>query len=70
MPRGEPPPAEIAATDATVKWTLANHDVHRAVTRFGLVPSIRPAPPIRSATSPGLAETWTSPAGCAGPARH
>jgi alpha-glucosidase len=28
--------AEIAATGATVTWTLANHDVHRAVTRFGL----------------------------------
>lgn len=29
--------AEIAATGATVTWTLANHDVHRSVTRFGLV---------------------------------
>jgi alpha-glucosidase len=29
--------AEIAETGATVTWTLANHDVHRAVTRFGLV---------------------------------
>jgi alpha-glucosidase len=28
---------EIAATGATVTWTLANHDVHRAVSRFGLV---------------------------------
>ncbi|MFG2041637.1 alpha-amylase family glycosyl hydrolase [Dactylosporangium sp. NPDC048998] len=28
--------AEIAATGATITWTLANHDVHRAVTRFGL----------------------------------
>jgi alpha-glucosidase len=27
----------IAATGATITWTLANHDVHRAVTRFGLV---------------------------------
>jgi alpha-glucosidase len=25
----------IAATGATVTWTLANHDVHRAVTRYG-----------------------------------
>jgi len=29
--------AEIGATGATVTWTLANHDVHRSVTRFGLV---------------------------------
>jgi alpha-glucosidase len=27
----------IAATGAVVTWTLANHDVHRAVTRFGLI---------------------------------
>jgi alpha-glucosidase len=26
-----------ATTGATVTWTLANHDMHRAVTRFGLV---------------------------------
>ncbi len=32
--------ASIAAAGATITWTLANHDVHRAVTRFGL---IRPA---------------------------
>ncbi len=31
--------AEIAATGATITWTLANHDVHRAVTRFGLIES-------------------------------
>jgi alpha-glucosidase len=29
--------ASIAATGATVTWTLANHDVHRAVSRYGLV---------------------------------
>jgi alpha-glucosidase len=29
--------AEIAATGATITWTLANHDVHRSVTRFGLI---------------------------------
>jgi alpha-glucosidase len=29
--------AEIGATGATITWTLANHDVHRTVTRFGLV---------------------------------
>lgn len=28
---------QIAATGATVTWTLANHDVHRAVSRYGLV---------------------------------
>jgi alpha-glucosidase len=29
--------ASTASTGATVTWTLANHDMHRAVTRFGLV---------------------------------
>jgi alpha-glucosidase len=29
--------AQIDAAGAVVTWTLANHDVHRAVTRFGLV---------------------------------
>ncbi|MGH3516480.1 MAG: glycoside hydrolase family 13 protein [Haloechinothrix sp.] len=29
--------AEIGATGATITWTLANHDVHRAVTRYGIV---------------------------------
>jgi alpha-glucosidase len=29
--------ASAAGTGATVTWTLANHDMHRAVTRFGLV---------------------------------
>jgi Glycosidases len=29
--------AEIDATGAPVTWTLANHDVHRAVTRYGLI---------------------------------
>jgi alpha-glucosidase len=29
--------ARIAASGATITWTMANHDVHRAVTRFGLV---------------------------------
>ena len=39
---------EIGATGATITWTLANHDVHRAVTRYGIVdrqpypPSVRP----------------------------
>ena len=28
---------EITATGATITWTLANHDVHRTVTRYGLV---------------------------------
>jgi len=28
--------ADIGATGAAVTWTLANHDVHRTVTRFGL----------------------------------
>jgi alpha-glucosidase len=29
--------ASTAGTRATVTWTLANHDMHRSVTRFGLV---------------------------------
>ncbi|MPY77910.1 MAG: alpha-glucosidase [Actinophytocola sp.] len=29
--------AEIGSTGATITWTLANHDVHRAVTRYGIV---------------------------------
>jgi alpha-glucosidase len=29
--------AEIGSTGATITWTLANHDVHRAVTRYGMV---------------------------------
>jgi alpha-glucosidase len=29
--------AEIGATGATVAWTMANHDVHRTVTRLGLL---------------------------------
>ena len=32
--------ATIAATGASVTWTLANHDVHRSVTRYGLVHSV------------------------------
>jgi alpha-glucosidase len=32
---------EIGATGATITWTLANHDVHRTVTRYGIV---RPEP--------------------------
>ncbi|MFI2184458.1 alpha-amylase family glycosyl hydrolase [Streptomyces sioyaensis] len=28
---------EIASAGATITWTLANHDVHRAVTRYGIV---------------------------------
>jgi len=28
---------EIGSTGATITWTLANHDVHRAVTRYGIV---------------------------------
>ncbi|MFG2059451.1 glycoside hydrolase family 13 protein [Micromonospora sp. NPDC048930] len=28
---------QIGSTGATVTWTLANHDVHRTVTRYGLV---------------------------------
>ncbi|MDV6011688.1 glycoside hydrolase family 13 protein [Haloechinothrix sp. LS1_15] len=28
---------EIGATGATITWTLASHDVHRAVTRYGIV---------------------------------
>ena len=28
---------EVAATGATITWTLANHDVHRAVSRYGLI---------------------------------
>jgi alpha-glucosidase len=31
----------IGATSATITWTLANHDVHRTVTRYGIV---RPEP--------------------------
>lgn len=27
----------IGSTGATITWTLANHDVHRAVTRYGIV---------------------------------
>jgi alpha-glucosidase len=29
--------AEIGSTGATITWTLANHDVHRAVSRYGIV---------------------------------
>ncbi len=29
--------AEIEANGAVITWTLANHDVHRSVTRYGLV---------------------------------
>jgi alpha-glucosidase len=29
--------AELASTGSSVTWTLANHDVHRAVTRYGLL---------------------------------
>ncbi|HEX6497425.1 MAG TPA: alpha-amylase family glycosyl hydrolase [Micromonosporaceae bacterium] len=29
--------AEIGATGAVITWTLANHDVHRTVTRLGLI---------------------------------
>ncbi|SDD13609.1 glycoside hydrolase family 13 protein [Actinokineospora iranica] len=29
--------ADIGSTGATITWTLANHDVHRAVTRYGIV---------------------------------
>jgi alpha-glucosidase len=28
---------EIGSTGATITWTLANHDVHRMVTRYGIV---------------------------------
>lgn len=28
---------EIGSTGAAITWTLANHDVHRAVTRYGIV---------------------------------
>ena len=28
--------AEIGSTGATITWTLANHDVHRTVTRYGI----------------------------------
>ncbi|WP_225833737.1 glycoside hydrolase family 13 protein [Streptomyces sp. NK08204] len=36
--------AEIGATGATITWTLANHDVHRAVTRYGITDPV-PYPP-------------------------
>jgi alpha-glucosidase len=36
--------AEIGATGATITWTLANHDVHRAVTRYGITAPV-PYPP-------------------------
>ncbi|HEY5832824.1 glycoside hydrolase family 13 protein [Streptomyces sp.] len=29
--------AEIGSSGAAITWTLANHDVHRAVTRYGIV---------------------------------
>lgn len=29
--------AEIGSTGAAITWTLANHDVHRAATRYGIV---------------------------------
>jgi alpha-glucosidase len=35
---------EIASTGAVITWTLANHDVHRTVSRYGLV---RPDPAAR-----------------------
>jgi alpha-glucosidase len=35
---------EIGATGAAITWTLANHDVHRAVTRYGIV-TPHPYPP-------------------------
>jgi alpha-glucosidase len=31
---------EVDSTSATITWTLANHDVHRAVTRYGLTPGL------------------------------
>jgi alpha-glucosidase len=37
---------EIASTGATITWTLANHDVHRTVSRFGLT-SYTGGPPHR-----------------------
>ncbi|RCG28606.1 alpha-glucosidase [Sphaerisporangium album] len=37
---------QIAATGATLTWTLANHDVHRTVSRYGLV-SYTDGPPTR-----------------------
>jgi alpha-glucosidase len=36
---------EIGATGAAITWTLANHDVHRAATRYGIV---RPETPHES----------------------
>jgi alpha-glucosidase len=48
---------EIGATGATITWTLANHDVHRSVTRYGIV-----APePVHPSIDPGLA--WVRPRG-------
>ncbi|GAA3225934.1 glycoside hydrolase family 13 protein [Actinocorallia longicatena] len=42
---------QIAATGATITWTLANHDVHRTVSRYGLLrrdggPDSRPRGPV------------------------
>ena len=42
--------AEIGATGATITWTLANHDVHRSVTRYGIVKP-QPYPPSVPAAS-------------------
>ncbi len=47
--------AEIGSTGATITWTLANHDVHRAVTRYGMVtpePYHRSVDPTVSAVRP------------------
>ena len=42
---------------AVVTWTLANHDVHRAVTRFGLIqPDTGPAP--RPCACAGVGLEW------------
>ncbi len=44
---------EIGATGATITWTLANHDVHRAVTRYGILHAEDHPPEL----SPELAQT-------------
>jgi alpha-glucosidase len=42
--------SEIGSTGATITWTLANHDVHRSVTRYG----ITHPDPVDPSLDPGL----------------
>jgi alpha-glucosidase len=41
---------EIGATGAAITWTLANHDVHRSTTRYGIVRPDEPHPSLTPQT--------------------